>query len=127
MGDGDSDGGNVMKLRENHHQQKKSINLLKRKITKVLKKNLLGDFTIYLFGSRARGLAKENSDFDILITTEKHLNNTEKFYLMRNIRKEIKYLVMEIDVVIKSLYEYEKEKELFGGLINEIEQETIIL
>lgn len=76
------------------------------KIAGTLIENRVGAFTIYLFGSRAKGLEGVDSDYDIMVVTQKDFNGKEKFNLLRKIRRNIKYLGLGIDVVLNSVKEY---------------------
>lgn len=61
------------------------------KIRKILKKKLLVEFA-YLFGSRAKGVVGERSDWDIAVyfkKDQKKLPNWTVFYLEAEISKEI--------------------------------------
>lgn len=53
---------------------------------------------IILFGSRARGEDKKDSDWDILIITEKNLFREEKVKLGHLIRKELAKELIPCDV-----------------------------
>jgi predicted nucleotidyltransferase len=64
---------------------------------------------IILFGSRARGDCKEESDYDFLIIVNKNISRDEKLNLAWNIRKRLAYYIAS-DIVIKSFDKLAKEK-----------------
>ena len=100
---------------------------IKETISGTLKANKVGKFKIYLFGSRAKSLEKENSDYDIVVVTNKTFDDKERFNLLRKIRRDIKYLGLSIDVILKSSEEYRSSKDHFGSFIYSIKNEMVAI
>ncbi|MGE5294116.1 MAG: nucleotidyltransferase domain-containing protein [Solirubrobacterales bacterium] len=72
---------------------------------------------VLLFGSRARGQANAESDYDILIITESRMDAGTKFTLRTRIRKQLLEHGIRCDVLIQSEQEVQKKKELPGHII----------
>ena len=70
-----------------------------------------------LFGSQARGDADLNSDYDLLIITEKDLSQEEKFTLADTIRDFIAPYLIPVDIVIQSEKDVARNKKFTGSLV----------
>jgi predicted nucleotidyltransferase len=81
---------------------------------------------IILFGSRARGDHKVDSDYDILILTKGEISN---FEVTRKIRRELFHtdLTLDIDFLAVDIDRYEKLKTTVGYIYKTIEREGRIL
>ena len=81
-----------------------------------------------LFGSRARGDYTINSDWDILIVTEKPVDReTKKKYIVESRRRIIKKIDEPIDIIMIDKNHYNKYKNIYGDIagIAELEGKTI--
>ncbi len=79
-----------------------------RKITHRLKKKITTidpEVEIYLFGSRARGDFRNDSDWDVLVLTERELN----YKLENKIRSIIFEIELEVEEPISTLIYSKKE------------------
>jgi len=101
-------------------REKERLNNIKNTIADTLEENKVGKYTIYLFGSRAKGMEKPDSDYDIMVITQRDFDGKEKFNLLRKIRKNIKYLGLAIDIILKSSQEYNANKNKLGTLVYSI-------
>jgi uncharacterized protein len=85
------------------------------------------DAEVNLFGSRARNNAAPDSDYDILIVTEKEMTPGEKIPLKTSIRKELLELNIQADILIQSHREIIIKKTLPGHIIKSILKESVLL
>jgi predicted nucleotidyltransferase len=72
---------------------------------------------ILLFGSHARGEADPESDYDILVITERPVDIRSKFSLRTRIRKLLLEKGIRCDVLIQSEQEIQTKKELPGHIV----------
>jgi predicted nucleotidyltransferase len=95
---------------------------IKNIIEKVFTQKGLILYSIFLFGSRARGDFRDESDFDILVITEDELPQKERRNLVGEIlmalHEEIRFI--SFDVLIKSRRNFEEEKDIVNTISNEV-------
>jgi len=72
---------------------------------------------ILLFGSHARGQANVQSDYDILVITERTFDIGDKFTLRTQIRKQLLENGIRCDVLIQSEQEIQSKKDLPGHIV----------
>lgn len=106
---------------------KERLKEIKETIAGTLEENGVDRFNIYLFGSRAKDLEREDSDYDIMVVTDREFKGKEKFGLLRKIRRKIKYLGFSIDVILKSTDDYRHSKDNFGSFIYSIRNEMVAI
>ena len=87
----------------------------------------LPDAEIMLFGSRARSDAQHESDYDILVKISDQLTAREKIVLRTNIRKELLKQDIRSDILIQSIDEIERKKNLPGHIIRNLMKDAVIL
>ncbi|MEM5821004.1 MAG: nucleotidyltransferase domain-containing protein, partial [Candidatus Aenigmatarchaeota archaeon] len=81
---------------------------------------------IILFGSRARGDYKEDSDYDLLIVTKNKLNkNTKENFAALVEIKLIRVLNKPIDLIITNKRDFEKNSKYIGYLFYWVKKEGI--
>ncbi len=82
---------------------------------------------ILLFGSRARGDFKEESDWDFLIILEKPVDVKTKKELWFDIYKRLheSYPFISFDIVLKDAESFEEEKTIANTISNEVSLEGI--
>ncbi len=98
----------------------------KNKILEILK-SILNELNIkyskiLLFGSRARGDFREESDWDFLIILEKPVDAKTKKELWFNIYKKLHevYPFISFDIVLKDAESFEEEKTIVNTISNEV-------
>ena len=85
---------------------------------KSIVQSVLPEAKVILFGSRAKGIYTEESDFDLLIITEANLTEKEKLNTRSKIKKLlIKSLRKPFDVLLNLKQEVEIKKELPGHIV----------
>jgi predicted nucleotidyltransferase len=88
------------------------------KVVKIIKDEIeargLKIVKIILFGSRAKGNPKEDSDWDFLIIVDKDLDRNTKWDIIAKIKRELALLKIPNDIIINSIREFEEKKENVG-------------
>lgn len=73
---------------------------------------------VLLFGSRARGVAHKDSDYDLLVVTEKSISPKEKMNLQSKINKALAWaLEVPFDLLLKDTSEVERYKNAKAHII----------
>ena len=67
---------------------------------------------VILFGSYAKGTAREESDMDFAILTKRNLERPEKLKVLTDLRWEIARMGYNADFLVKNEAEFLSEKEL---------------
>jgi predicted nucleotidyltransferase len=88
--------------------------------------SFLPDSKVLLFGSRARGKANNQSDYDLLIVTTDTLAPRVKMNLENKIRKALIYsLNPPFDVILQSQSEIEEKRNLTGHIVHYAMKEAV--
>jgi predicted nucleotidyltransferase len=82
---------------------------------------------IILFGSRAKGNAKKDSDWDFFIVIDKKLNFNEKWDIIDEIKIKLAKLKIPNDIIIKSEDEIIESKGDVGRITYYILKEGVEL
>ena len=95
----------------------------------IIKKSLRGIKykQCLLFGSQAGSTESPQSDYDILLIVNGPLTQTEKFEIIARIRKSIAPYLIPVDIIVKSVDEVEKQKNLRGSIVRNALAEAIPL
>jgi len=101
-----------------------TLKLIKETILNVAKEYNVEIDKIILFGSRARGDYKEDSDWDILIVTKEKLDKKTKFNLWYNIYRRLEF---PADIIIVSKDTFERFKNDYGFIYSYALEEGIII
>ncbi|WP_456474042.1 nucleotidyltransferase domain-containing protein [Candidatus Pyrohabitans sp.] len=103
---------------------RETIKKIKRIILEAAAKHGVEVDRIILFGSRARGDFKEESDWDVLVVTKKELDrNTRKKLWLEIIRK----LPVYADLIIVNKELYDNKSKYVGNIAYESKIEGIII
>ena len=88
--------------------------------------SFLPDSRVLLFGSRARGEAGSQSDYDLLVVTHDTLAPRVKMNWENKIRKALVYsLNAPFDVILQSQNEIDEKKDLAGHIVHYAMKEAI--
>jgi predicted nucleotidyltransferase len=99
-----------------------------RVIQDVLGRHEISIQRVFLFGSRARGEAGCDSDWDFYVVVDGDPTFAQRHRAVTGIRRELARLRIPNDVILKSARQFERMKEYPGHLAYEVAQEgTLVL
>ena len=102
------------------------LKVIKEVIFETAKKHGVEIEKIILFGSRARGENKEDSDWDILIVTKEKLDKRAKDRFVLEVRREIVWRLDEpVDIIVTDRRKYEEYEHVYGSVIGQAANEGI--
>jgi predicted nucleotidyltransferase len=103
------------------------INYIVDTISSILENNGNPEFEIILFGSRAKGIYSDDSDYDFMIITVNDLTFLEKRKIKFEVRKQLilNKRIVPLDILIKSKKQYNEEKDLIGNLAFDVSREGL--
>ncbi|MEO8210144.1 MAG: nucleotidyltransferase domain-containing protein [bacterium] len=87
----------------------------------IIKNSLNGiDYEkLILFGSRARGDNRKDSDYDLMVVVSKNISIHEKFKIQKILRTYLAENLMDADVIVKSNDEIIKYKNSVGSIVKD--------
>lgn len=97
------------------------LNLVKNLIAQNLRNFDINIKDIYIFGSRARGDFSEESDHDIFTVIDDYNGHNKKqvwWTLYKSLHDEFPYIAF--DILIKTVSEFELEKQIVNTLSHEV-------
>jgi predicted nucleotidyltransferase len=93
--------------------------IIKEVINETLKAYDLEAEKIILFGSRARGDHKKESDWDILLVIKQEITQQLKDELFKSITEKLSHYLIPCDLIIKSVEDLEFYKNFYGTVTYE--------
>jgi predicted nucleotidyltransferase len=93
------------------------LNEIKRIIIEELEKENIKVHKIILFGSRARGDFKEDSDWDVLVIVDRKLNFCKKWDIIDRIKLKLARSKIPNDIILKSDLELFENKNNIGSVV----------
>jgi len=93
--------------------------IIKEVINETLKAYNLEAEKIILFGSRARGDHKKDSDWDILLVIKQEITQQLKDELFKGITEKLSHYLIPCDLIIKSVEDLEFYKNFYGTVTYE--------
>lgn len=100
---------------------------IKETITSTLKDENIDDAELFLFGSRARGNFSINSDYDIMIVTQRKIAIREKIKLFTRLTGVLAKKRYNVDIVIKSVDEVNYYRTKIGHIVRSACNERILI
>jgi predicted nucleotidyltransferase len=83
--------------------------------------------TVYLFGSQAKGVQKNDSDFDILVISNQFLNTYEILKFKSFFRKKFAKERIDADIIIETFKDAEEKQKLPGHIVQSAINTGLIL
>jgi predicted nucleotidyltransferase len=80
-------------------------------------KELIPGAEVFLFGSRARGMDQDTSDYDLLIVVDQSISNTDRMLFQSKVRKRLAAQNILSDVIVQSRSDIEIKKGLTGHIV----------
>jgi len=111
-----------MKQTPKHIEQDENLKIIKEKILEIAPNS-----RIILFGSRADGTNREDSDYDLLVQIPEFLSDIKRKELSINIRRSIDFLEIPVDILINSVEEYNYKINMNYYMIKEVDAKGIYL
>lgn len=96
-------------------------------VIKKIAQEHLPDSKVMLFGSRARGIYREDSDYDVLVIIQYKMSPDEKFSTRVSIRRELVKNDIFCDLLIQSEEEVKIKKTLIDHVIRYAMEEAIVI
>jgi len=103
------------------------VGVAKRVIERVMREHGIKVRRIYLFGSRARGDFREDSDWDFLVVVDRELSFNERWDIIDLIKRELARLSIPNDIIVRSEREFEELSRQPGTVSFEVAREGILL
>ena len=92
--------------------------LVKDAVSTIIKEELnkqnISIKKILLFGSRAKGTARNESDWDFMAVVDKDINTEDKIKLTSAIRLRLAKKLIDADIIIKSAKDYSEQSRNVG-------------
>jgi len=101
------------------------IKIAKKIITEELEQFGLKVIKIILFGSRARGDFKKDSDWDLLVIIDKDIHPYQKRKITGEIYRLLANMEDSYEIIINSQANFEKRKQVIGYISFEADKEGI--
>lgn len=107
----------------------KCLDPVVRKFKEIIQNLAIPVHSIYLFGSRANGNSKKDSDYDFLILLEdvsdKEILKEMKSKIIISVHEEI--LNTDFDILIRNRSVFENNKNVMNTLYNTVYEEGILI
>lgn len=102
-----------------------SYSWIKDRVIKAVPKGTVS--AVYLFGSRAWGGARADSDYDLLVLSSQDMDVERRRACKSAIRASFNELHVPIDIILLSPVQAEKAKEYYGSAVKEALDKGIAL
>lgn len=98
-----------------------------RVVNAALDARNIGVEKIFLFGSRARGEAGPDSDYDLYVLIDRDLDFPLRHEIVTGIKRELARLRIPNDVVLRSASRFEAIKGFPGHLAYDVAREGVLV
>ncbi|MBI5376696.1 MAG: nucleotidyltransferase domain-containing protein [Candidatus Schekmanbacteria bacterium] len=83
--------------------------------------------SILLFGSRAKGASKPDSDWDFLVVVDREIERRDRLNIVGRIRHRLAEAFIDVDVIVKSEESYLEQSKNVGYVTYYAAKEGILL
>lgn len=90
------------------------LKIAKEVITEEIEKEGLRVLNFFIFGSRARGDFKPDSDWDFLVVIDKEINRDTKWDIILKIKRKLAKLKIPNDIIINTKRQIQERKNNVG-------------
>ena len=105
----------------------RELKVIREVILEVAKKCRIGIEKIILFGSRARGDCREDSDWDILIVTDEKLDWKREKSFLGDVYRELGKRGVNAEVILSSARDFDELSEDIGTVHHWAKMEGIVI
>jgi len=112
----------MLKLKE---KDKEILKEIKRVIMDVAKEMEVEIDKIILFGSRARGDYREDSDWDILVVTKRKLDREKMISFLSKVYLRLAKYGTDADILVKAKEEFVRKSRFYGSIFYFIKNEGV--
>ena len=98
-----------------------------RVIKTALTKKGIGVERVFLFGSRARGEAGPDSDFDFYVLIDRDLDFPQRHEIITGIKRQLAKFHVPNDIVLRSASRFEEIKDFPGHLAHDVAREGVLV
>ena len=98
-------------------EQSNVLKKIKEVILSIARKHGIEVDRVILFGSRARGDYREESDLDVLVVTREKLDKNKKYEFIHEARRKIVWEIdRPVDIIVVSRKYHEDFKNVYGSI-----------
>ncbi len=82
---------------------------------------------IILFGSRAKGTSGRHSDYDVMLIFDRQMDRANRISIASSARKILAQKLIDADILVKTLSEYERLKSQVGTVSRQVFLEGVAI
>jgi predicted nucleotidyltransferase len=91
-----------------------ALNIIRETISSPVK-----PLALYLFGSRSQGMARPDSDYDLLVVVDEPASLRDRITLSSKWRGQLARKGLDADILVKTPFEIEEYRTKIGSLIHD--------
>jgi len=108
-----------------------TITPLFNEVVRIIKAEMAksGGQELILFGSRATGAARNDSDYDLMILVDNKVDNTNRLKLYQNVYRRLReeHRAIALDLIIKRQEDYQRQSDDVALLSYFVKREGVSL